>query len=551
MNKRAKIFVLLATLIGASELSAAQAIPINPIPLNSVGLMALVNQTKTDTPITHETSLNTFGKVRTVFSTPEAKLNIASAFTGDATFTDRAKQAQPFLGNANGTFSIEILMVLASLLLCWLGSLSNPLSQIWIKSLKGKALPLAIVTLLTACGGGGEDNQSNVPSLPTQPIIPTTPELQVALTAINSMIENSSIDVPVTILGAQGDVKVQINQSGPEQLKVSQKITATGGNLHLQLGELFSNQQAQVDLSITDAKGRQKSVSLMLELNNTLGFHGVIAVSPVVGLELVEHTSINLDFIFDGAKGDVQVAIASTTKEADITTDMQLTNQGGRLSISSGELEYPNSSLQLELTFTDSAGEQQVWLQEIALLNMSDESTLSAFNQLLSATPAFLNLKTERELVHRLSSLATMINPSYTEPEDALSKQFTQLITNNGLNNDINQWISQHQDYEIRYHNGSLKESAITADHQALLTLLRQHASVIDGVMSDAVEATGGHAPVINLNNVYLDKTSGRLSRFIGHEALGHYQEHQWLFNTDYEFLTAIIFPESQSCHAE
>jgi hypothetical protein len=540
MNKRARVFFLLATLLGASELSALIPIQIKPIYFNDIGEMDLRGLTKADYPIIHEPNSKDFGIVR-------------NTFNNDDTSTYLTKLADLFLRNTNGVISILMLAILGIIWLCWLGNLSRPLSRIWPKAVKSKALPLVIVTLLTACGGG-EENQSNtapLPTTPTPPVPPTIPELQMSLMAITSMMENSSVDVPVTISGAQGDIRVLINHSGSEQLKVSEQITATGGILHLQLGELFSNQQAQVDLSITDANGRNKTVSVLLDLNNTQGFHGVIVNIPEVSLELVEHTSIDLGFIFDGASGDVQVSIASTTKEAEITTDAQLTNTGGTLSISAGELEYSNSALQLELTFTDSAGEQQIWVQDIALLNMSGEATLNAFNQVISATPAFINLKTERELVSRLSSLATMLNPSYTESEDALLTQFTQAIKNNGLINDITLWLSQRQDYEIRYQNGAITESDIAADHQALLTLLQQHSSAIDGVMLDAVDATGGNVPNIRFDGVYLDQASGRLSRFIGNPTLGHFQDQLWQFKADYQFLNAIVFPESQSCHPE
>ncbi|WP_134055844.1 hypothetical protein [Rheinheimera aquimaris] len=398
------------------------------------------------------------------------------------------------------------------------------------------ALPLALAILLSGCGGGSGSSTS------------VTPPLSITLAASSSLSENSVIEVPLSVSGAQGGVTASVTHNGPAQLVVTPQLTSTGGVLRLQLDDIYQHQEARLTLTVTDGAGRSQTAVMNVTLQNSAGFHGVISDLPASGISLTEHSSVSLTLIFDGAEGEVSIDAVPTSKEADIHISSTLTSGGAILTVVTGELVYHDQPLTLDLTFTDEAGTVFGSLQTFALENTSGAQVASAFNKLVSATPAFVAFNIERELVKRLSMLAVLMNPAYNEAESALLQQFDRAP---GSKAAIDDWLIVHQDDVTRYQQGELTEQALLQTQQALTTLLQQHAAPVDAVISQAVLANGGTVPDIALQAPLLDSESAQLSRFIGNSALGQYQEGRWQFSSQFAFLDPIVYPQNQSCAAE
>lgn len=412
------------------------------------------------------------------------------------------------------------------------------------KAIKRIAVPVTAALLLSACGGGGGDTA-------TTPPVVTKPDLRVTLQGSSTVPESSAIDVPVTITGAQGAVNVAATHNGPANFTVTPTMSSTGGTLRLQLGDLFSHQQANVQLVVSDADGRSSTVSMAVSLQNSPGFHRLVASIPESGIELKENSSATIQFTFDGASGDVKATVEPTTSEQSITTKTTLTNAGGTLEVTAGELVRANHELKLAVTFTDAAGQVQKRTQLFSLINATGAKLLEEFNQAYAAAPAFTELKPERELVRRLSALAVLTNSAYTGTESTLPDRFQQEVNGKGKQAVITSWLQSHAGDAARYQSGAAEESALKTATAELMALLQAHGSTVDTVISDAVSATNGVVPQIALGTLLFDSTSKKLSRFIGNNSLGQYKDSQWQFSANYAFLTPIVFPETQTCKAE
>lgn len=412
-------------------------------------------------------------------------------------------------------------------------------------AIKRIAAPVAAVLLLSACGGGGGGDTATTP-----PVV-TKPDLRVTLQGSSTVPESSAIDVPVTITGAQGAVNVAATHNGPSNFTVTPTISGTGGMLRLQLGDLFSHQQATVQLVVSDADGRSSTVSMAVALQNSPGFHRLVANMPESGIELKENSTATIQFSFDGASGDVKATVEPTTSEQSISTKTTLTNAGGMLEVTAGELVRANHELKLALTFTDAAGQVQKRTQLFSLINATGAKFLEEFNQTYAAAPAFTELKPERELVRRLSALAVLTNPAYTGTESTLPDRLQQEVNAKGKQTAITSWLQSHTGDAARYQSGAAEESALKTATTELIALLLAHGSTVDTVISDAVIANIGVVPQMALGNILFDSTSKKLSRFIGNNSLGQYKDSKWQFSANYGFLTPIVFPETQTCKAE
>jgi hypothetical protein len=411
-------------------------------------------------------------------------------------------------------------------------------------AVKRVAAPVAAALMLSACGGGGGDTA-------TTPPVVTKPDLRVSIAGSSTVPESSTIDVPVTITGAQGTVTATVTHNGPSNFTVTPTISSTGGTLRLQLGDLFSHQQATVQLVVSDADGRSNTVSMAVALQNSPGFHRVVASIPESGVELKENSTATIQFTFDGASGDVKATVEPTTSEQSITTKTTLTNAGGTLEVTAGELVRANHELKLAVTFTDAAGQIQKRSQSFSLVNSSGAKLLEEFNQTYAAAPAFAELKPERDLVRKLSVLAVMTNSAYTGTESTLVDRFQQEVNSKGKQGAIYSWLQAHAGDAARYQSGAAEEGALKVATAELMALLHAHSSIVDTVINDAVSANNGAVPPITLGTILLDSTSNKLSRFIGNKSLGQYQDNGWQFSANYAFLIPIIYPETQTCKAE
>ncbi|HCU64400.1 MAG TPA: hypothetical protein DF774_01425 [Rheinheimera sp.] len=414
-----------------------------------------------------------------------------------------------------------------------------------LAAVKRVAAPVAAAFLLSACGGGGGGDTATTP-----PVV-TKPDLRVILATSSTVPESSTIDVPVTITGAQGAVTATVNHSGPSNFTVTPTISSTGGSLRLQLGDLFSHQQANVQLVVSDADGRSSTVSMAVALQNSAGFHRVVANIPETGVELKESSSMTVQFTFDGATGDVKAVVEPTTSEQSIVTKATLTNAGGTLEVTAGELVRANHELKLAITFTDTAGQVQKTNHSFSLVNSSGAKLLDEFSQTYAAAPAFAELKPERDLVRKLSVLAVMTNSAYTGTETTLFDRFQQEVSSKGKQGAITSWLQAHAGDAARYQSGAAEEGALKTATAELMALLQAHSSAVDTVINDAVSANDGTVPPIALGTILLDSTSKKLSRFIGNKSLGQYQDNRWQFSANYVFLTPIVYPETQTCKAE
>jgi hypothetical protein len=371
------------------------------------------------------------------------------------------------------------------------------------------------------------------------------------LASSSAVAESSTIEVPVSITGAQGSVTATVNHNGPSNFTVTPTISSAGGTLRLQLGDLFSHQQANVQLVVNDANGRSSTVSMAVALQNSAGFHRVVANIPETGVELKENSTVTVQFTFDGATGGVQAVVEPSTSEKSVSTKTTITNAGSTLEVTAGELVRANHELKLAVTFTDAAGQVQKRSQSFSLVNPTGAKLLEDFSQTYAAAPAFTALKTERDLVRKLSVLAVMTNSAYTGTESTLLDRFQQEVNTKGKQGAITSWLQAHAGDATRYQSGAADEGELKTSTAELMALLQAHSSTVDNVINDAVGANNGTVPPIVLADILLDSTSKKLSRFIGNKSLGQYQDNRWQFSPHYAFLIPIVYPETQTCKAE
>jgi len=411
----------------------------------------------------------------------------------------------------------------------------------------GRLVAAAALALgLSACGGGGGES-----STPTTPPMVTKPDLKLTVAGTANVLENTTLEVPVTISGAQGGVTASVTRIGPDAFAVTSTIGTTGGKLRLQLGDLFADTEGSVTVSITDGDGRTSNATLAVTLKNSPGFHRVVASIPEQGTVLKEGESLTIQLQFDGANGAVQVVATPQSKEDTITTTSELSATGGTATVYAGELQYHDQQLKLTLAFTDAAGQSLSKTYSISLVNPSGAEAIQTLTQMMASVPAFSALGTERELVRRLAMLAALSNPGYAQPESTLLTQFDNTLAAQGQQAALTEWLAAHAEDAVRYTSGALKESSVKDATTSLLTLLRSHAAVVNPVIAEAVAATNGLVPTLALDAVTYDAASNKLSRFIGNSAFGQYQNDQWQFGSNYAFLTPIVFPETQQCSPE
>ncbi|MFC4654047.1 hypothetical protein ACFO3I_03290 [Rheinheimera marina] len=405
---------------------------------------------------------------------------------------------------------------------------------------------VALALGLSACGGGGGES-----STPTTPPVVTKPDLKLTVAGTANVLENTTLEVPVTISGAQGGVTASVTRTGPDAFAVTSTLGTTGGKLQLQLGDLFADSEGTVTVSITDGDGRTSNATLAVTLKNSPGFHRVVASLPEQGTVLKEGESLTIQLQFDGASGAVQVVATPQSKEDTITTISELSATGGMVTVNAGELQYHDQPFKLTLAFTDAAGQTLNKTYAISLVNPSGAEAIQALTRMMAAAPAFSELGTERELVRRLAMLAVLSNPSYAQPESTLLTQFDNTLAAQGQQAVLTEWLAAHTEDASRYSSGVLKENSVKEATTSLLTLLRSHAAVVNPVIAEAVAVTNGLVPALTLDAVTYDATSNKLSRFIGNSAFGQYQNDQWQFGSNYAFLTSIVFPETQQCSPE
>jgi len=161
-------------------------------------------------------------------------------------------------------------------------------------------------------------------------------------------------------------------------------------------------------------------------------------------------------------------------------------------------------------------------------------------------------LPVERDLVQRLSQLASLVNAKHSTTNHAsLQARFNSVTSNKDSIAKLNTALLDLEYLTSGYINGEVSEIGLSRTTNTLIPAIEAYAEGAYEVINDAAFATIGTVSTIPYKGVYISDDGTVLSQFIGNESLGEFHQGTWVFNEQYAYLEAIVFPQSQPCNAE
>ena len=211
------------------------------------------------------------------------------------------------------------------------------------------------------------------------------------------------------------------------------------------------------------------------------------------------------------------------------------------------------TSIDLKVTATDGHGQRAEYVQTITPINPENNAMLKKLSAAAKNIPSIIDLKQETALIARLGEISTLFAGKQPATGASIKDELVSGMRSNDANvarTNLEYWVMDNETFEEDYHKGKLFTSQVNMAMDLLQERLNAYALHSISHINKAVDATQGIVPVMSFLDVNVLE-DGTLSQFEGNSTMGEYVNGEWVFFDKYQFLEAIIFPETQPCNAE
>lgn len=246
-------------------------------------------------------------------------------------------------------------------------------------------------------------------------------------------------------------------------------------------------------------------------------------------LTIPESTTATVAFSVTGSS-NVTVSAATTGSTA-VTSSVA----GNVVTINVTELQQEGTAT-LTLTATGPAGKTEIKTVALTLENSSVKTVLADAAVYKSQSTQLADMTVEQRAVQQLGKLAYYAGVYSQAKFDELITQATKTAEQKAEMQAL-----LDQDLQAAYLAGTFNETEVQAKLQQAVTSYGTYHEPLRVALKTVSTDTGVAA--LDLSAPVFDATSKTISAFIGNSALGTYQNNQWVFSQNYQYLTELVFP--------
>lgn len=359
-----------------------------------------------------------------------------------------------------------------------------------MKNFEGVLL-VASTMLLSACGGGGgsEDNT------PVNYSVNATASIGGSISPASQSV--TSGQTATFTLTADTDYSIA-------------EVTGCNGSLN---GNTYT----------TGAITAACSVSASFKINSWALSVGQTA------LTIPENSSATVSFSITGSS--IVTVSATTTGSAAVSSSVT----SNAVTINVTELQQEGTAT-LTLTATGPAGKTDVKTVALTLENSSVKTVLADAAVYKSQSTQLADMTVEQRAVQQLGKLAYYTGVYSQAKLDELIAQTTKTAEQKA-----EMLTLLNQDLQAAYLAGTINETEVQAKLQQTVTTYGAYHEPLRVALKAVSTDTGVAA--LNLSAPVFDVTNKTLSAFVGNTALGAYQNSEWVFSQNYQYLTELVFP--------
>ena len=265
---------------------------------------------------------------------------------------------------------------------------------------------------------------------------------------------------------------------------------------------------------------------------------------------IAENASAQVVLSVAGAQGDIQVVSESLVAAlAPVTGSYVINGNTITYTVNVGELAYKNESLALVVEVSDGTNTGTV----SRTINLSNTSGDVAYEKLAGAVPGlvgFLEMEVERSMYERLSSVAELVNNDARGEIAVLTDRLAMAVDGIDISGQLSEWRLFANEALALYNVNQMHESQVLDLISQLPEKISPFVAEVNQILQDIVVLANGAVPSMSFSDVYMN-SAGELSQFIGNQNFGQFVDGQWVFNQAYDFMTAVVFPETEDCVVE
>jgi hypothetical protein len=261
-----------------------------------------------------------------------------------------------------------------------------------------------------------------------------------------------------------------------------------------------------------------------------------------------ESQSITLSYL--NPKGAVALSVDSYNSDIPSTSYTVTADDGNKaITVTVNELTY-DGTVNFVVTGTDSNGKTDSESISFPVSNPSALPKLEALDSIKSALPNILSAVQERSVLNALTELSRLTG-DISEQEASTRISSVDSTFDIDKKSTIQTYVTNANWHEA-YNNGDMDENTIDDAVSYLTDELNAYLTGINELLSMSQnDLTTAYLPDLPIGNFYISD-DGVVSQFWGNPSMGSVNsEAVWQFNESYAFLTALIFPEIQTCNSQ
>lgn len=271
---------------------------------------------------------------------------------------------------------------------------------------------------------------------------------------------------------------------------------------------------------------------------------GVTVGSTVSSVD--ESTSATVTLSYANANGAVQLSVGNYTGDFDagdytVTPD----NANNSITINVGDVNV-NGNLSFTVTGTDNSNSDTVNVS-VSIVNTSVVSTIESLAVMTSSFESISGVSEGRKVLNRLNDLSVLTGVISQNTASARMQSVDSVLSQSA--HAVLKERLESKDYAALYAGGmtELEINEAMAEVKANLPL---YSAQLHGLIVTAQETLGAEViPAFPEDSFYVDLENQSVSRFWMNPDMGEVVDGKYSFNSEYAYLTAILFPESQPCN--
>ncbi|MEH8018945.1 hypothetical protein MN202_17010 [Rheinheimera muenzenbergensis] len=349
--------------------------------------------------------------------------------------------------------------------------------------------------LLSGCGGGGESGDGRF--------------------AVSASAGEGGTISPASqrvVKSAQATLSVE-----PDAIYTIQSVTGCSGSLD---GNTYRTGVVNSDCAVT-ASFALKPLTISLD---------------TLPQSVAENTSTPLNIVVENAKNAPIVAVKAVGGYGLNSISIEQTS-GARFNLVTQNVDR-NVSVELEVAVQDGSNASRVIAQRFSFVieNTSFAAPLARYQVITENAARILALTEERQVSAAFSGAATVLAIKH----NVALKQEAITFGNNSIYGELESQLNQNP--VATYLAGNIGDTELSTAMASIESLMTAHvapyiASINQSMPAIAAQGVSAAFP----HQWHINTELNSVSLFVGNAELGHVNNGKWAFNSDFEYLDAVI----------